>query len=82
MSRLVDRTGRRYGSWTVVRRCTERTSPSRVTFWVVRCDCGYLASRAASNLDSGSTTRCRSCAAKDPEVTRRKVDGRRAKWEQ
>ncbi len=57
MPSLVDRTGQRYGSWTVLRRSAHR-QPGRAAFWDCVCDCGTEATVVGGNLASGISTNC------------------------
>ena len=55
---LKDESGKRYGSWTVIKRAENRGS---CACWVVRCDCGVVASVIGTTLRSGASTRCVKC---------------------
>ncbi|QFR59542.1 HNH endonuclease [Xanthomonas virus phiXaf18] len=57
MPPLVDRTGQRYGRWTVLRR-SEHRQTGRAAFWDCRCDCGTEAAVVGGNLASGISTNC------------------------
>lgn len=65
MSRqLIDLTGRRFGSWTVLRRYDENytddgyhTAPQ----WLCQCDCGEISVVIGNNLRQGKSTGCRKC---------------------
>lgn len=57
MPSLIDRTGQRYGSWTVLRR-SAKTQAGRAAFWDCRCDCGTLQTVVGGNLASGISTNC------------------------
>ncbi len=50
-TRVKDRVGKRYGSWTVISLDVERSRGSTKTFWFARCDCGETRSRQATHLD-------------------------------
>jgi len=54
--RLIDRTGHRYGRFTVV--CRDTPSPSGQVRWLCHCECGELKSVQGSNLQSGKATAC------------------------
>lgn len=67
MPSLVDRTGQRYGRWTVLRR-SERRQAGRAAFWDCRCDCGTDATVVGGNLASGISTNC-GCAREGTTIT-------------
>lgn len=62
---LIDMTGKRIGSWTVLHRDESAGYPAR---WICQCDCGTIRSVSGSSLRSG-TSKCCGCirpsAAKD-----------------
>ena len=53
MSKLIDRTGQRFGKLTVVER--DRSRSGKV-FWICRCDCGNVKSVESYKLKTGNTT--------------------------
>lgn len=53
-SRIIDLTGQRFGSWTVISHVKSKS-------WLCRCDCGTEAICSANNLKSGGSTKCRKC---------------------
>lgn len=67
MPSLVDRTGQRYGHWTVLRRSSRRQA-GRAAFWDCRCDCGTEATVVGGNLASGISTNC-GCAREGTAIT-------------
>lgn len=64
MSKRVDHTGSRFGSWVAV--AIDRTNGHR-TWWRVRCDCGAAAVVRADSLTTGGSKRCVTCQS---EVSR------------
>lgn len=67
MPSLVDRTGQRYGHWTVLRRSARR-QVGRAAFWDCRCDCGTEAAVVGGNLASGISTNC-GCQRESTTIT-------------
>lgn len=55
MSKLIDRTGQRFGKLTVLER--DRTRTGKV-FWLCKCDCGNIKSVESYKLKTGNTTSC------------------------
>lgn len=55
MSKLIDRTGQRFGKLVVVGRDASRKN--RV-YWLCRCDCGTIKSVESYKLRTGNTTSC------------------------
>jgi hypothetical protein len=54
--------GHRFGEWTLLERLGyQGGTHSR---WKVKCSCGVVNEVASTNLTSGKSTRCGSCAAK------------------
>lgn len=68
----LDLTGQTFGRWTVLR-LTEpglaRTDGHRV--WICRCECGVERPIPSSNLRSGSSRGCGSCAKREQDAKRR-----------
>lgn len=70
---MIDLTGERFGSWTVLgRHNTDYMSRSfdyrsgkfvthAIPMWDCRCDCGHVEAVIGSNLRSGHSTKCRFC---------------------
>jgi hypothetical protein len=58
-----DMTGMQCGDWTVLRRAEGRTDLNGVAYWVFQCACGTMDTRRGTDLRTGRTYRCRSCAA-------------------
>lgn len=62
---LIDLTGKRFGSWTVLYRHSENyREPPYDPMWVCRCDCGETAVVHGHNLRYGNSTTCRKCRDK------------------
>lgn len=60
--RLIDLTGMRFGSWTVLYRDPDNTeSPPYMPMWVCQCDCGTISSVVGNNLRYGKSTECTNC---------------------
>lgn len=57
MATLIDRTGLRFGLWTVLRREVSRYE-NRNTMWLCRCDCGKESVVAGVHLKTGASTNC------------------------
>lgn len=72
MPKLIDLTGQRFGSWTVISRANSlryaasRANPYGYTapVWFCQCDCGTYASVTGGNLRSGRSTCCHICRDK------------------
>lgn len=59
---LIDLTGMRFGSWTVLYRDPDNTdSPPYMPMWVCRCDCGTVSTVIGNNLRYGKSTECTNC---------------------
>lgn len=60
---LIDLTGKRFGSWTVLRRYPENYEyPGHsIPQWVCECDCGTVSIIPGNNLRSGASTGCVRC---------------------
>lgn len=62
--------GRKFGLWTIVSdevKCGRQVSPtsnSRSLYWLVQCECGELAWRNSTVIQSGKSTRCKKCGNK------------------
>lgn len=62
--------GARFGLWTVVSEEVKSgsqafpNSKSRSLYWLVQCDCGELAWRNSTVIQSGKSTRCKRCGNK------------------
>lgn len=65
MGKLIDLTGKRFGSWTVLERHPENYQCDYETHtvpqWICRCDCGTVSVVLGNNLRSGASTCCRKC---------------------
>jgi hypothetical protein len=64
MSRkLIDLTGLRFGSWTVLQRFPQNYVYGEcvVPLWVCRCDCGNTSVVTGPNLRYGKSTGCVKC---------------------
>ncbi len=66
MPKLIDLTGQRFGSWTVLYRDPEDYIPNTDNYqkhsqWVCRCDCGRVATVLGSNLRQGHSKGCVYC---------------------
>jgi hypothetical protein len=57
MATFIDRTGERFGLWTVLGRAPSRYA-NRNTMWLCRCDCGAEATVAGCHLRTGISTNC------------------------
>lgn len=57
MSRIIDLTGQKFGSRTVLR----KVSTSGPAHWLVRCDCGKEDAVPSSRLRNGGGNSCRKC---------------------
>jgi len=55
MSKLIDRTGQRFGKLTVIGRDANRNGK---VYWICQCDCGNLVSVESYKLKIGNTTSC------------------------
>lgn len=76
--RLIDLTGKRFGSLTVIKRVENRGNR---LYWLCRCDCGNLREISGSNLRLGHT---KSCGCKRVEYfkeTYAKKRKEKEKWE-
>lgn len=66
MSRLlIDLTGKRFGTWTVLYRSGTYVSHDKshtIPVWRCRCDCGATADVPGNNLRSGVSTGCKKCS--------------------
>jgi len=59
---LIDLTGKRFGSWTVLFRHSENCpSYPHGPMWVCRCDCGGVYIVHGHNLRYGHSTCCHNC---------------------
>lgn len=77
MSRqLIDLTGMRFGSWTVLERHPENyqcdLGTHTVPQWICKCDCGTVSVVLGNNLRSGASTECVRCS------TVKRIDGLRS----
>lgn len=68
--RTIDMTGRRFGSWTVLRYAG--VTSQRKTVWECRCDCGQTSDVQGGNLRSGKSTQCRDCGTVQAARKRRR----------
>ena len=60
--RLIDLTGKRFGSWTVLGRAPTKEGSTR---WKVRCDCGAEHERAGNSFTRGQSSCCVACRGKN-----------------
>lgn len=70
---LHDLTGKRFGTWTVLKRGSLRTYPSggQHWTWLCRCDCGAEMEVLGVSLRSGRTHSCWACGRARALKTRR-----------
>jgi hypothetical protein len=61
MSKLIDRTGERYGRWLVVRKTT---TAKGLAAWVCLCDCGTEAVRPSGSFGKHGSRSCVKCAVR------------------
>jgi hypothetical protein len=75
---MIDLTGQRFGSWTVLERGPDYVYPSgkrRATRWRCECICGATVLVVSAILRNGGSTQCRDCANRthgmsyDPEYS-------------
>jgi hypothetical protein len=66
LGKKIDLTGQRFGKWTVLGECEERTKDGQ-TQWECLCDCGNKKIVRRSNLRSGSSKSC-GCMT-SPDIT-------------
>lgn len=57
MSRIIDITGKKFGSWTVIR-ISERQYADGSYYWWCRCECGKEKEVRGTNLRTGRATVC------------------------
>lgn len=60
MSKMIDMTGKRFGSWVVISLSDERTSDGKPK-WTCKCDCGTTRAVSGNQLRQGKSTSCGSC---------------------
>lgn len=60
MSRIIDRTGKIYGNWTVIKK-TNRVNSGGEAVWLCRCSCGKYGEVVGGNLTNGCSRRCLQC---------------------
>lgn len=64
---LIDLTGKRFGSWLVMHRCTEdyvsgdAQHRHSIPQWLCKCDCGEWGIVPGNNLRAGVSTSCPKC---------------------
>ena len=60
MPKMVDLTGQKFGSWTVIKRAQDHISNSgnRFTAWTCRCECGTAKDVVANSLLGGRSMSC------------------------
>ena len=75
MGKLIDLTGQRFGSWTVL----ELAKDKKPTTWICRCDCGTTKAVNAASLREGDSTGCQKCIWKTKQHPRLHTDGSR-RW--
>lgn len=64
MSKMLDLTDQRFGSWLVLEHAGRGTD--RAAMWLCRCDCGGLGVVSGRALRRGRSSQCRSCAGTYP----------------
>lgn len=52
----------RFGKWQVLGRDENRHEPKGRVFWIVRCECGTIASVRGDQLRFGASTACCFCS--------------------
>lgn len=62
--KLIDLTGQKFSKLSVLHRDDNRKG----TYWICCCECGKELSVNGSNLRSGKSTRCPSCASKGSRI--------------
>jgi hypothetical protein len=65
--------GTKFGKWKIASK--ETTRKNNLTHWICECECGTLERVPLNNLMNGSSTQCRSCAAKESGMKRRTGHG-------
>lgn len=60
MKQLIDLTGQRFGSLTVIERSNRKTKWGG-TYWICQCDCGHLVIVRSDNLRRGRSSQCSHC---------------------
>ena len=60
MNNMIDLTGQRFGSLTVIRYSPRKTKGNG-TYWVCKCDCGQYLLVRSDNLRLGRSTKCSDC---------------------
>ena len=60
MNKMIELTGQRFGSLTVIR-YSKRKTKGKGTFWLCECKCGRKLIARSDNLRKGRTTRCSVC---------------------
>ena len=60
MGKLIDMTGKRFGSLVVIKRDPQ---PHVKPYWICKCDCGREISVYGTNLRNGKTTQCKFCGS-------------------
>ena len=68
--KLKDLAGKQFGSWKVLKRCTNHLN--KRTKWICECDCGAVKSVDASTLIRGISYRCYDCAMLDKASKRKR----------
>lgn len=61
MNGLIDLTGKRFESLTVIEYSSRKTKGCHNTHWLCRCDCGNYLIVRSDNLRKGRTTQCSEC---------------------
>lgn len=69
--RIKDMTGKRFGSWTILR--FDSIGQDGKAKWLCRCDCGSEHSVIGKDIRSGKSTKCVSCGATDHGLCRESV---------
>lgn len=74
MAALKNLTGKQFGDWTVIRRDSDYITSSGNKFvrWLCKCKCGTIESVWASNLNRGSSTKCKKCVYAIEDLTGKK----------
>jgi hypothetical protein len=60
VSKFIDRSGQRFGKWTIVRPVD--ALPNRGGRYLVRCDCGRVVARQVAAIINGNSRMCFKCS--------------------
>ncbi len=86
MNKLIDITGKKFGSWVVIRR--DPNKPKGHPHWLSKCECGNIKSVRSTSLRSGISTNCgcnrtkiiRECNTKHGHSPREKASPTYISW--